>query len=106
MATTKYFYVVLVAISLIPVALKRELGEFPILSYMLTTAVFLFIIVTACLLGSDPSQAYPLSEYNNLSATKFNIISSIAILCTAFSYQTSVFPAYTSMHKKSTERFL
>lgn len=105
MLTTKYFYIGIVAVALIPIVIKRSLGEFPFVSYLLTISVVLFIIITAVDLGMDQSQAYPLNEFVKPIYSD-NIINGVSILCTAYSYQTSVFPAYTSLIGKSTERFL
>ena len=91
MLTTKYFYIGIVAVALIPIVIKRSLGEFPFVSYLLTISVVLFIIITAVDLGMDQSQAYPLNEFVKPIYSD-NIINGVSILCTAYSYQTSVFP--------------
>ena len=80
------------------------MGELPILSYLLLGSVLLFIILTGVDLATGTKEAQPLSDFKN-PIWSDKIVSSISILGVAFSYQTGVFPAYTSMQDKSTHRF-
>lgn len=104
MITQRTFYVLLVAFLLIPVLIKRSMGELPILSYLLLGSVLLFIILTGVDLATGAKEAQPLSNFKT-PIWSDKIVSSISILCVACSYQTGVFPAYTSMQDKSTLRF-
>ena len=62
---------------------------------MLTISVLLFIIITAVELGTG-TDSYHLNDFIK-PVMSTNIISGIGILCTAYAYQTSVFPAYAAM---------
>ena len=81
------------------------MGEIPFLSYTLLSCVLLFIILMGFDLAEGDEQVQPLKDFK-FPIHSYEIITSISILTVAFSYQTCVFPAYTAMQDKSTDRFL
>jgi len=81
------------------------MGEIPFLSYTLMSCVLLFIFLTGLDLAVGEEQVHPLKDFK-YPIRSYEIITSISILTVAFSYQTCVYPAYTAMQDKSTDKFL
>ena len=105
MFAQRTFYVLMVALILIPFLIKKAMSEMPIISYLLFISVLLFILITGIDLATSETPTYDLHDYLK-PRWSTEIISSISILALSFYYQTGVFPAYSSMENKSTHNFM
>lgn len=104
--SSRYTYVLILAVLLIPVVLKKELAELKVLSYILFGCLGIFILLNLVQLLFDKHFDIPPVEADYFEPT-FNVelIEALSILLVAFSYQQNVFPIYSSLKNKTDEEF-
>jgi amino acid permease len=103
----KMTYVLLSACMLAPVLFKRKLAEIKVFSYLLFASVIAFIFLTALDLWETRDQINPSFDLGILVSLKpgFGLITSMSIISVAFFYHVLVFPAYSALQNRSTQRF-
>lgn len=102
---SKNFYVLVLALSLLPFIFKREVKELKIISVMLFYSLFSFVIVLVINYLLKGSADNPDENHNIYYKLKFDrgTVTSISIFLWAYSFQLILFPTYRSMKTKNTK---
>ena len=103
----KTTYVLLSACLLAPILLKRKLAEIKVFSYLLFAAVLAFIVLSGVDLWDTSDYKAAAIDQQLLVTLKpgFGLITSMSIISVAFFYHVLVFPAYSSLQNRTTQRF-
>ena len=84
---SKWFYVAILAVALIPVVLKKELAELEWLSIVLFVSIFLFLLCIFLLLVASDYEGRP-DDTDIINPKKpWDILNGFAPILVAYSYQ-------------------
>ena len=100
----KFPYVIVLAIFLTPMVLKKELKELKLASVLLFTGVSLFLIINSynLLFEKVPNPDTVSDEYFQINYD-LSFIKGLSSILVAFMAQFSVFPVYKKLEQQSNE---
>lgn len=105
--TAKWFYILIISGLLLPLVIKKELGELAIISYILFFSIGLFVIMNLGQLLFDPRfVAKSAGKHFWIPTFDIELIQALSITLVAYSYQQNCFPIYSAMKDKNNAAYM
>ena len=104
-ACNRVTQIVVVGALLLLVVFKRRLNEMKMISFLFLAIVGLFLVLLSAMAASE--NVSETADFDDLTRVKpsAHLVTAISIIVFAFATQFIVFPTYTELERKSTERF-
>jgi len=100
--TSRWFYVLLLAVGMFPIIVKKEIDELEWLATSLGIAIVVFLLMCTILLIVPSFPATPPSIDEFLwPEVKLTTIQKVSTIMVAYAYQQNVFPIYSALKDKS-----
>lgn len=102
---SRWFYILVVALSLSVFIFKQEISELKIASWLLFVSIFLFVVFFSYQLiafGTDQNHDTDYSNYYEPKVSR-EFFTAVAVFMTAYSFQFNLFPVLSSL-KNRTDR--